>query len=385
MRSHRGVGAGIVALALAASVLAASPAQAAPQSLFGTTVDVFSPITSESLLGSTVYVPEITPLLVVEIGDAQATDIDVTALDGATTIDSCVIVAGGTMCGLSSLGGLPDGATPVTVQFVMGAATETVSGTVFVVTNDAPTFRLEWRDAAGLWVDGTGIGIALRGATALRCVITNNSNAAITFDTVTAMIELNPSGTEAVPITGTLAAGAVGRFTVWSGLAPAIYSASCSGGVDLRDGTGAGGGNGGGVIAMGGTITIDRTPAPGQTVTITADGVTPPLVTEYSVLLDGVPVSGSPVSAPPPDFGFMLDIAVPTSLAVGDHVISVVVTYQGRDTAIAAFPFQVAAPELAATGAELDASSAAWSGLVGLLVVAAGAGLLAASRRRHSG
>lgn len=384
MHSRRGIGAGILALALAASALAVSPAQAAPQSLFGTTVDVFSPITSESLLGSTVYVPEVTPILVVEIGDAQATDIDVTLLAGVTTIDSCAILAGGTTCGLSSLGGLPDGATAVTVQFEMGAATDTVSGTVFVVTNDAPTFRIEWRDAAGLWVDGTGIGIALRGATALRCVITNNSNAAITFDTVTAMIELNPSGTEAVPITGTLAAGAVGRFTVWSGLAPAIDNVSCSGGVGLRDGTGAGGGNGGGVIAMGGTITIDRTPAPGQTVTITADGVTPPLVSEYSVLLDGVPVSGSPVLAPAPDFGFEIDIAVPASLAAGDHVIAVVVTYQGRDTAIAAFPFQVAAPELAATGAQLDASSAAWFGLAGLLVLAVGGALLLASRRRYT-
>lgn len=373
----------VVAATIVASAVVVSPAQAAEQSLFGTTVDVFSPITSESLIGSTVYVPEVTPTLVVEIGDAQATDIVVTLLNGPTTVDSCTVLAGGTLCGLSSLGGLPDGPTAATVRFEMGAATVTFGGTIVVVTNDAPTFRIEWRDAAGAWVDGSSIGLPLRGATAVRCVINNNSNAAITLTSVAATINLNPTGPETVAITATLAAGAVGSFPIWSGPVPAINSAHCSGGVDLRDGTGAGNGSGGGVIAIGGTITVDRTPAPGQTVTITANGVLPPVVSEYSVLLDGAPVASSPVAAPAPDFGFVFDISVPASLAAGDHVITVVATYLGRDVAIAAFPFTVEAPRLAATGGAIDHAMTAWSAAVGLLVTAMGSFLILLNRRRQ--
>ncbi len=383
MRSPRRISAGIVALALATSVLAASPAQAAPQSLFGTTVDVVASISSESLLGSTAHVPFSGGPLLAELGASLASDVEVTVLAGVTTIDSCTITAGDTTCGMSTGGSLPSGATPVTIRFAMGPTTSDYAGTIFAVTNTAPTVRIQWQDAAGTWVDGSGIGLPLRGATALRCVVTNNSNAPVTFNSFSSMVSLVPSGSSVVPITGTLAAGAIGYYPIWSGLATEASSASCSGSVLLRDGTGTGNGTGGGVIPIGGTISVDRTPAPATTVTITGDLIVPPVVSEYSVLLDGVPVAGSPVTAPGPDFDFSIDVDIPASLAPGDHVVTVVATYSGQDSALAAFPFEVAEPELAATGSVLDASALVTPAALGLLTLVAGALMIVTVRRRR--
>lgn len=358
--------------------MVAAPAQAATESLYGTTVRVFSPVSSDDLLGSTAYVPLPGGPLNAQLGSSLAFDVTVSLRQGATELTSCTISAASTLCVLLTTGLFAAGETPVTVRFTGGPSTVEYTGTVFAVTDSAPTITVEWQDAAGAWVDGSGISVPLRGATAARCVITNNSNAPVTFDAMQGQLSLNPSGSVLTPINGTLAAGAAGQYPIWSGSAAAAASVSCSGGVTLRDGTGTGNGNGGNAIPIGGTIEVNRTPAPGTTVTITADLIVPPLVPEYSVLLDGVPVAGSPVAAPAPDYGFVLDVVIPSTLAPGDHVLSVVMSFNSVDSAIAAFPFTVAGPQLADTGSTIDALPAFGGAL---LFLAAGA-LLFGLRRR---
>lgn len=370
-------------LALAASLAALSPAHAAPQALFGTTVDVIAQPSGDAVLGSTAYVPVSGGTVVATLAASLGSDVDVTLLNGATTIDTCTIVSGDTTCGLSTGGILPAGPTAVTVRFVMGVTTVDYTGTLFAVTSPAPTVRIQWQDAAGTWVDGSGIGLPLRGPTALRCVVTNNSNAPITFVSFTSSIALSSSGSIVVPLTGSLAAGVIGYYPIWSGLASEASSASCAGGVSLRDGTGTGNGTSGGVIPIGGTITVDRTPAPGTTVTITGDLLVPPVVSQYAVLLDGVAVAGSPVAVSGPDFDFSLAVAIPASLAPGTHVLSIVASYSGQNSALAAFTFSVAEPQLAATGAALDESTMATPSALAILVVLAGLVLVLTARQRR--
>lgn len=369
---------------IAIGVVAVSPAQAAPQSLSGTTVDVIVQPSGDALLGSTAYVPVSGGSLVPTLAASLGSDVVVTVLNGATTVGTCTIATGDTACGFSTGGSLPAGATTVTVRFVMDATTVNYTGTIFAVTNTPPTVRIEWQDAAGTWIDGSQIGLLLRGSTALRCVVTNNSNAPVTFTSFGSLFVLSDSSTVAVPITGTLAAGTVGYYPIWTGLASETSGAYCSGGLLLRDGTGNGNGTDGGVIPIGGAITVDRTPAPGATVTITGDLLVPPVVTEYSVLLDGVAVAGSPVRVSGPDFDFTIDVVIPASLAPGDHVVTVVATFSGRDSALAAFPFEVAAPQLAATGSALDAGALSGPVALALLVIGAGALLTVTARRRRA-
>lgn len=370
--------AAIAAISLGSALVVAAPAQAAPQSLYGTTVSVFSTSSGDSLLGSTAYVPVSGAALNVVLASTLGFDVIVSLRQGATELSTCTITTASTSCGIATAGLFAAGATPVTVRFAGGPSTVEYTGTVFAVTNVAPAITIEWQDAAGDWVDGSATSVPLRGSTALRCVITNNSNAPMTFTSMQGEAFFTPSGSLITPITGTLAAGATGRYTLWSGEASTVGSGSCAGGVSLRDGTGTGNGDGGGVIPITGTIEVDQTPAPGTTVTITADSIVPPVVTEYSVLLDGVPVAGSPVAASGPGFGFVLDVVIPSTLAPGDHVLSVVVSFNGVDSAIAAFPFTVAGPQLAATGSTMDALPAIGGAL---LFLAAGA-LLFGLRRR---
>lgn len=359
-----------------------SPVHAAPQSLFGTTVEVVATTSGDSLLGGTAYIQSGGTPLLVTLGDPLASDVTVTLLTGVDTLDTCTITAGLEGCVMNTYTPLPIGPNAVTVRFTSGATTVDYSGTLFAVANIAPTVRIQWQDAAGDWVDGSGTGLPLRGPTALRCAVTNNSNAPVTFDSFSSTVSLLPSGSSTVPITGVLAAGAIGYYPIWTGLAADVSSASCSGSVMVLDGTGNGAGTGGGVIPIGGTIALDRTPAPGTTVTLTGDYVVPTLASEYAVLLDGVAVAGSPVAAPGPDYDFTLDVDIPASLAPGDHVLSVVLSYNGRDTAIAAFAFEVPEPQLAATGAALDGPMLIGPAALALLIAGAGVLLLAAARRR---
>ncbi len=371
-------------IAMAVSLSTLSPAQAAPQSLLGTTVEVVATTSGDSLLGGTAYIQSGGTPFLVTLGDPLASDVTATLLVGADTVDTCTITAGFDDCVMNSYSPLPAGTNAATVRFTSGATTVDYTGTIFVVTNIAPTVRIQWQDAAGTWVDCSGIGLPLRGATALRCVVTTNSNAPVTFTSFSSGASLLPSGSVTVPITGTLAAGAVGHYPVWSGLASEVSSATCSGGVSVLDGTGNGGGTGGGVIPIGGAITVDRTPVPGATVTITGDLIVPPVVSEYSVLLDGVAVAGSPVAVSGPDFDFTIDVVIPASLAPGDHVITVVASYSGQNPALAAFAFEVAEPQLAATGPALDGSTLVAPAALALLVAGAGVLLLASARRRRA-
>jgi hypothetical protein len=367
-----------ISLAVIAGTVWASPAQAAPQSLLGTTVEVVATTSGDSLLGGTAYIQSGGTPFLVTLGAPRASDVTATLIVGVAIIDTCTITAGFGDCVMNSYSALPAGAHAATVRFTMGATTADFTGTIFVVTNIAPTVRIEWHDAAGTWVDGSGTGLPLRGSTAMRCVVTNNSNAAITFTSFSSTVLLLSSPPSIVPITGTLTAGAIGYYPVWSGLVSEVSSASCSGSISVLDGTGNGAGTGGGLIPVDGTITIDRTPAPGITVTITGDEIVPTMVAEYSVLLDGVAVAGSPVAAPGPDYDFVIDVDVPASLAAGDHVITVVATFDSRNIAYAAFPFSVADPELAATGAAMDAPLG-----FGALALLSGLAMLLTARRRR--
>ena len=375
----------LAAAGLGAALVVAAPAQAAPQSLFGTTVNVVAQPSGSSLIGGTAYVSAGGGALVAVLGASLGFDVVVSVRDGGTEVTSCTVFSGNTACSLTTTG-FSDGATPVTVRVAGNATTTDFTGTVFVVTNTPPSVGIEWRDAAGTWIDGSGTSVPLRGDTAVRCVVTNNSNAPITFASFEGVASLTPFGSQVTAITGTLAGGATGYYTVWSGPASTVTSASCSGGVTLSDGTGTGNGNGGGTIPIGGSITVDRTPAPGTTVTITADEVLPPLVTEYAVLLDGVPVAGSPVAVSGPDWDFTLAVTIPTGLAPGEHVLSVVAEYGGVDSALAAFRFTVPEPALAATGTAAEAAPLLGGALLllgagTLLLLGAGTLLLAARRR----
>jgi len=368
----------VVALALGGTTLLASPANAAPQPLFGTTVDVIAQPSGDSLIGGTAYVPVGGGSLVPTLTATLGSDLEVSVLDGATTLASCTIFSGDLACGIATVGLFSAGATLVTMRFVLGPTTIDYTGTVFAVTNSAPSVSIEWQDASGAWVDGSGVGLPFFGDIALRCVVTNNSNAPVTFDSFDASVA-DLGGSEGVPITGTLAAGETGIYELWSGSVSLNPFVSCGGGVELSDGTGAGNGTGGGTIPIGGTIAVAPTPAPGATVTVTGEALIPPVVTSYTVLLDGVEVAGSPVTTTGPDFDFSIDVAIPASLGPGMHAITVQVTFAGRDIAFAYFPFEVSQPELAATGPHLTTPLS----IAGLLFVV-GLVTIVASRRRRT-
>lgn len=366
----------VTALVLVGSIMPVTAAQAAPLPLFDTTVEVSPPGSPDSLLGGIAYVSASTGL-VVRLGEPQPVDVTATLIAGSTDVASCTVVALAVLptCFLDIAGEFSAGANDVTVRFTAESESADYTGTVFVVPSASPTVRIEWQDAAGNWVDGSGLGLPLFGETTLRCVVTNNSNAPIIFGNFAGEVSDGPASTT-VQITGTLEVGETGTYAVWSGTVRSL-SADCGGSVILRSGEFIGSSNGGGLIPLGGSITIDRPPEPGQTIAITGDSITPPIISTFDVLLDGVEVAGSPVSISGPDFDFSLDVAIPASLAIGSHAIEIVGTYEGRDIVIAQFVFDVAAPQLAATGS----ASVAPLGIAALALMASAALLLTARWR----
>jgi hypothetical protein len=228
------------------------------------------------------------------------------------------------------------------------------------------------------------------GTTTLRCVTVNNSNAPITWTTLSATATLDPSGSISIPIRDTVAGGATAYFNLYSGSIFGISAASCGGGGTYAHGNGMGNGNGAGTLRVTGTIDIDQTPAPGTMVTITGDGVNMGVDGSYAVLLDNVAVAGSPVTTSSPGWDFSVDVNVPTDLAPGAHMLKVVETASGRNVAFAAFPFTV--PEspatdsgstLATTGQALSGNALVGASTVGALVIAAGTALIILARRRR--
>ena len=379
-----------------ATFVAVTPAQATGQSFAGTTVDVRAPAAlagNDKLIGSTAYVPVTGGTLQPFIPAPIATDIVVTISRVGATVGTCTIFAGGTFCDINTGSSLVAGATAVTVRFSTAGSTADFAGTLFAVTGTAPSVGLEWQDAAGRWIDGTGTALPLLGNTALRCIVTNNSNAPMTFGSFSSTIyRASPLAPVTIAITGNLAAGAVGYYGTYSGPVSNAGSGACSGSVTFASGSGSGNGNGAGVQPMTGTIDVNHTPAPGTTVTVTGDNVRY-LSTPYSIRLDDVAVAGSPVSATGPDFDFTLDVPIPALMAPGVHMLTVVETSSGRNAALAAFPFTVAVPvpsgsannsQLAATGPALSANTVAAAGTLAALVVAAGAALIVSARRRRS-
>lgn len=383
-----------VSLTAVMTVVSVMPAQAADQSFFGTTGDVRAPaalVGNDKLIGATAYVPSTGGTLQPYIATTIATDMTVTISRVGATVGTCTIYAGGTWCNINTGTSLPAGATAVTVRFATGGSTADFTGTVFAVVETYPTFTMEWQDAAGAWIVGTGgPALPLMGTTALRCTIVNNSNGAISWRSLNLNATLSPSGSISIPIRDTLAAGTTGYYAVYSGNISGISSSSCSGGGQLPSGSGVGNGNGLGARAVSGTIARDKTPAPGTTVTITGDGVFFGTAGSYRVVLDNVDVAGSPVSTTSPDYDFSLAVTIPSGLAPGAHMLKVVETASGKNVAFAAFPFTVAEPPTADSGSELASTGPALSGntfaavsTFAVLVIAAGFTLVISARRRR--
>jgi hypothetical protein len=276
----------------------------------------------------------------------------------------------------------------VTVRFATAGSSADFTGTIFGVVASAPTITMEWQDAAGAWINGTP-ALPIMGTTTLRCVTVNNSNAPITWTSLSATATLLPSGSISIPIRDTIAGGATAYFNLYSGSIFGVSAASCGGGGTYAHGNGMGNGTGIGVVAVSGTIEIDQTPAPGTTVTITGDGVYSGTAGSYAVLLDDVAVDGSPVSTTGPDYDFSVAVDVPSDLAPGAHMLKVVETASGRNVAFGAFPFTVPEPpatdsgsKLAATGQALSGHALVGASTVGALVIVAGAALIILARRR---
>jgi hypothetical protein len=380
------------ALTAVSTFVAVTPAQATEQSFFGTTGDVLAPVApvgNDKLIGSTAYVSVTGGTLGPTISAAIATDIVVTITRPGATVGTCTILAGGTNCFFTPVS-LPAGATVVTVRFATAGSSADFTGTIFGVVQSAPTIFLEWQDAAGTWINGTFPHPPIMGTTTLRCVTVNNSNAPLTWTSLSATATLFPSGSISIPIRETLAGGATGYYNIYSGSIFGIGSGACGGGAQYASGYNTGNGNGLGPYPISGTIDIDQTPAPGTTVTITGEGVRMGVDASYAVLLDNVAVAGSPVTTSSPGWDFSVDVNVPSDLAPGDHMLKVVELASGRNVAFAGFPFTV--PELPATDSDskLAATGQALSGnvliaasTVSALVVAAGAALIISARRRR--
>jgi hypothetical protein len=386
-------------LTAVSTVVAVTPAQATDQAFFGTTGNVRAPSAlagSDMLIGSTAYVSSTGGSLQPYIATPIATDMPVTITRSGATVGTCTISAGGTWCDINTGSSLPAGATAVTVRFATAGSSADFTGTLFSVVETYPTFSMEWQDAAGTWIVGSGgPAVPIMGTTALRCTIVNNSNAPITWTSLSATATLLPSGSISIPVRETLAGGTTGHYDVYSGSVSGIGSASCSGGGQLFNGYGVGGGSGLGRTAVSGTIEIDQTPAPGTTVTITGDGVYSGTAGSYAVLLDDVAVDGSPVSTTGPDYDFSVDVNVPSDLAPGEHMLKVVETASGKNVAFAAFPFTVAEPpatelpagggepQLPTTGPSFPGNTVAAVSTLALLVSGAGVALVISARRRR--
>jgi hypothetical protein len=368
-------------LALGAATLAPLPAAATPQPLFGTTVDVIVQWSGQTLLGQTARMASTGGMLVARVEEPRATNIAVTFFLDSAPLGACTIVAPlGTNCATGT-GALAAGEYTVDVAFSDGVDTVTYQGTLLAVDVAAPEIALEWRDAVGNWIDGTGGDVPLRGETTARCVITNVSNASFVFDAFEATITHATLGA-VTPITGTLEAGQSRAVEVWSGPVSGLTSASCGGSVSYATSMTASGSRSGTVIPVTGTFALSATTAaPGDTVVLTASGIGPAIAATYPVRLDGAPVAGSPFAVTVPDPNFRADVALPADAALGAHLVTLAVTYNGITSVVAALPITVALPELAATGTDPVALARA-AGL-GLLMLLGGALLLASARRRR--
>ncbi|QOD93988.1 hypothetical protein [Chryseoglobus sp. 28M-23] len=90
----------VVALALGSGALLAAPAHAAPQTLFGTTVDTVAQPSGESVLGDTAHVLSIGSSVDSTLGAARGLDVVVTLRENGTDLVTCTIPAGSLSCSL---------------------------------------------------------------------------------------------------------------------------------------------------------------------------------------------------------------------------------------------------------------------------------------------
>lgn len=367
---------------LVGALFFAAPAAAAPQPGLGTTVDAVIYPSGQSGLGETVWLPSSTSTLVASTVDPVLATTVVELWEGATLLATCDIPVTATGCS-DTIPALSSGAHSVEYTFSSTAGTATFSGTLFTITEPTPTVTIEWQDAGGNWIDGSGIGVPLfaTATTTGVCVITNLSNAPVTFNSAEVTV-FHPSGPETVlPITGTLEAGAQLAFEFYAGPVSGVSGVSCSVGVLFAGGfSGGGNGDGGGVIPITGTLTASPlSVAPGDTITVTGTNVDPPLFEEIRVLLDGAPAPGSPTGLTMPGGILDFDVVIPTTATAGTHTIAVQGYYNAGQryvlVTLATFTVTVSGG-LAATGVE----NLTAPGLIAVALLLGGALLLV--RRR---
>lgn len=142
------------------------------------------------------------------LGEAPGADVQVSLREGGTEFAVCVIPAVDTSCG-APIPGADPGSRSIDVHLTRDADAVVHSGTLFFVDDAAPSVRLEWRDAAGNWIESPGNAMPLHGNTAARCVVTNEGNAAFEFDSFSGFVggAVSGRGPVTVPLEATVPAG----------------------------------------------------------------------------------------------------------------------------------------------------------------------------------
>jgi hypothetical protein len=364
-------------LAVVGAIIVATPAGAAQQSGLGTTLDVTIQPGAQSALEETTWVPNSGGAVIFDTGANVAADTTMTVTEGVTELASCTITTGNAQCG-DGIPALSDGAHNVTYTFDNGTDSVVFSGVIFSVSADAPSVGIEWQDADGDWIDGSGTSIPLfaSASTAVRCVVTNNGNAPATFSSFSATVSHPVGPATVVPITGTLAAGATQAFPLWSGLVSDVSSVGCSGGVTFPAGSGTNGnGQGGGITPISGTLSVsDTSVSPGDTVTVNGAGLFPPMSTEYHVTVNGAAAPGSPTTLVMPAGSIDFDVVFPTA---GTYTLAVHNGSAPGYSTFATFTITVvAAAEIADTGVDATATL-----VIAGSLIATGVAFLAISRR----
>lgn len=313
------------------------------------TVDVVVQPSGQSGLEDLAYVPLTGGAVVAGTSIPVTTATEMTVTEGVAELAACTIAVAAQGCS-GNFVALTAGAHSVTYTFDDGVNTVSFAGTIFAVTAVAPTVTIEWQDADGTWIDGSGGGVPLLGSadTAARCVITNNSNAFISLASFTAAIG-HPVGSHTlVPLTGTVDPGSARAFTTYAGPVSDVTNHHCTGGITFAFGDGSGGGIGGTRFLIEGNITASPLNVdPGDTVTVTATGLLPPVSSVYTVTVNGVAAPGSPTTLVMPGGDLSFDVVFPTS---GTYTLAVHNVYSGQTITFASFTVNVTG--LAATGAD---------------------------------
>lgn len=210
------------------------------------------------------------------------------------------------------------------------------------------------------------------------CLITNNGNATLTLDSVHGYINHPVDPQTYHDLTGTIPPGDTASFLIYSGPASNATGYDCGGGISYSPASDTnGGGIGGAIVPVAGTITTSPlTIAPGESVAIAGSGIVLPITTEFPVTVNGVEVPGSPMVLDAIAGTFGMSVPFPNA---GTYKLALTTEFNGRTITYAVWDVTVVAA-LPDTGAR----SVPLAALAGALV-AAGAALLIYRRNRSLG